>query len=314
MNPFQSQQSTVRMHLPPGMGRMISARGVTAEADEQGFVSVPRDVADELKSHLPVPSAEAIATGTADLADELEKIGAIDAKLLELQAKKVTLEAAVRRAEEMGTAAAAGKSVAELEEVTKARRRTIANVFMGLAKRSDVTALDARQKKAAAEAEQERQTVAFAALGQAELWENHIFPLDREMAMLREQRDAACARAVKSSAESAAIRYREALRLAGRAFAVVQAHAVELQAMERIGARGEVTQGRQSFGAYQGNVIDELPVFSTLQAFKDCPNGWLSIAFTPAAMNHHGAHELVDLAAVRAQVHQGFVKAGLLPA
>lgn len=48
-NPFQ--QTMVRMQLPPGMGRNISARGFTLDADEKGTIVVPKDVADELLPH-----------------------------------------------------------------------------------------------------------------------------------------------------------------------------------------------------------------------------------------------------------------------
>ena len=48
-NPFQ--QSMVRMQIPAGMGRSISARGFTVEADADGCVTVPKDLAAELANH-----------------------------------------------------------------------------------------------------------------------------------------------------------------------------------------------------------------------------------------------------------------------
>lgn len=48
-NPFSL--TMVRMQIPPGGGSTISARGFTIEADADGCVEVPKDVADELKCH-----------------------------------------------------------------------------------------------------------------------------------------------------------------------------------------------------------------------------------------------------------------------
>lgn len=53
-NPFE--QTMERMQLPPGHGTSISARGYTLEADADGCVEVPKDVAQELRSHGLVPA------------------------------------------------------------------------------------------------------------------------------------------------------------------------------------------------------------------------------------------------------------------
>lgn len=49
MNPFQ--ESMVKMFFPEGMGKCISVRGFTVEADEDGSVTVPAAVVDELEAH-----------------------------------------------------------------------------------------------------------------------------------------------------------------------------------------------------------------------------------------------------------------------
>lgn len=48
-NPFQ--QTMVRMQLPAGASRSVSVRGFTVEAEADGCVTVPKDVAAELASH-----------------------------------------------------------------------------------------------------------------------------------------------------------------------------------------------------------------------------------------------------------------------
>jgi hypothetical protein len=48
-NPFS--QTMVRMQLPADAGTSISARGFTLEADADRCVEVPKDVAEDLKSH-----------------------------------------------------------------------------------------------------------------------------------------------------------------------------------------------------------------------------------------------------------------------
>ena len=48
-NPFA--QSMTRMKAPAGAGQSISVRGFTMEADADGVVLVPGDVANDLMSH-----------------------------------------------------------------------------------------------------------------------------------------------------------------------------------------------------------------------------------------------------------------------
>ena len=48
-NPFK--QSMVRLQLPPGMGSSVAARGFTVEADKEGCVEVPGDLANEFLAH-----------------------------------------------------------------------------------------------------------------------------------------------------------------------------------------------------------------------------------------------------------------------
>lgn len=55
-NPFA--QTMVRMQLPPGMGASISARGFEVEADADHCVTVPKDVAEDLKAHGLTPYVE----------------------------------------------------------------------------------------------------------------------------------------------------------------------------------------------------------------------------------------------------------------
>lgn len=52
-NPFE--QTMERMQIPPGCGTSISARGFTLEADADGCVEVPKDVAQDLRAHGLIP-------------------------------------------------------------------------------------------------------------------------------------------------------------------------------------------------------------------------------------------------------------------
>jgi hypothetical protein len=53
-NPFQ--QSMVKLQIPAGMGSSISARGFTLDADADGCVEVPVELAAEFKAHGLVPA------------------------------------------------------------------------------------------------------------------------------------------------------------------------------------------------------------------------------------------------------------------
>jgi hypothetical protein len=49
VNPFA--QALVRLQVPAHMGKSISARGFNVEADADGCVEVPAEIAAELKAH-----------------------------------------------------------------------------------------------------------------------------------------------------------------------------------------------------------------------------------------------------------------------
>jgi len=50
MNQFP-QESMVPLQIPAGMGSSISIGGFSLQADEEGLVVVPKDLAAELKAH-----------------------------------------------------------------------------------------------------------------------------------------------------------------------------------------------------------------------------------------------------------------------
>lgn len=58
-NPFA--QTMVRMQMPAGAGSSISVRGFTIEADADGCVEVPKEVAEDLKAHGLTPYVEKAA-------------------------------------------------------------------------------------------------------------------------------------------------------------------------------------------------------------------------------------------------------------
>lgn len=306
INPFKKQQPTVRVQIPSGIGSTISARGLTFEADADGMLTVPRDIADELQSHLTVPAAPRSQVGT-DAGAEFQKIAEIDARLAEIHAKKATYEEAVQRAEQQMGASATG-SEAETAELQVQHRRTVAEMFLGLAKRADVDAIEKQRKAAAARAAEEATTRQLAALGVDELREQYIYPLDREAAELRTRRARCVARVIRSSAEASGHQLRTVMRDFARQFGVVMAHGELLLSIEK----GRPLNETQAFGTFVGNIVRDLPAFSGLAAFSDCGGGALDIALNAAMQKATGAQELVDVAAIQQQLRSRFAEQGLL--
>jgi hypothetical protein len=293
-----SPQQTVRLQLPPGIGRSVSARGFAFEADVDGVLTVPREVAAELEQHWAAAPAGTPSGSAHSYAEELKKIGAIDARLRELYAEKARFEVGVKRADEMGAGAGGASVAAAAEEFQVKRRRTIADMLLGLAKRADVDAIEAQRKQAEARLAEEAQTREMAALGVTELREQHIWPLEREAAELGVKRSLAVRRALRARAEAAAVEYRNFMHAQARAFGVVQAYAVLLADLERVGTGREDTQGgRQSFDCFNGNQVGPLPVCPALEAFKGSPFE-ITVPF--------------DVAEIRAQVRQQLISDGLL--
>lgn len=116
---------------------------------------------------------------------------------------------------------------------------------------------------------------------------------------IQAERSLAVQRLLRQQAERAGRTYRTALVGAARALAVVQAHALQLQALE---PRGTGAGSRQGFAAFSGGLLEGLPAFRELQAFADCPGGVLSIALSPIAARRTGAQEVVDLVAVQQEL------------
>jgi len=306
INPFQKkQQPTVRVQMPSGMGSTVSARGLTFEADPDGVLTLPRDIADELQNHLSAPAPRSQA-GITDASADLQKIADIDARLAEIQIEKATYEAAVQRAEQMGASATGAET--DVTDLQVKHKRSVVDMLLGLAKRADVDAIEAQRKKAVARAAEEATTRQLAALGMEELREQHIFPLDREAAELRKQRARCVARAIRASAEAAGHELRTAMRDFVRQFGVVQAHGELLLSIEK----GVPLHETQAFGKFVGNCFRDLPAFAQLAAFADCGGGALDVALNPAMARAIGAQELVDVAVIEQQLRARFAEQGLL--
>jgi len=294
MNPFQSRQPAPvrmqRLQLPPGMGRQISVRGFTFTADDEGFVTLPKDVAAEFTGHLPAPGTA--STGGEIFTVEVGKITEIDAQLQSVRAEQATIKAAIARAEALLTATDGGAAT-EVEQLQSKRRQTVADFFRGLAKRSDVDEIDTESLKAQTRVAEDSRTRELARLGVSELQDRHLWPLQHQEAELLERRKGLALRAIAALADGAARDYRKAACEMARTLAVLRAHVLELGVDVR------------------GDVIRDLPAFNRLDTFKDCPHAELVIALTPRA-RQEGAHEYIDAAAIRAEVREGFAKAGLL--
>lgn len=265
MNPFQSRQpATVRMQLPPGYGRQVSARGLTFEADESGHVTVPSDVAAELKAHIP----EVVRAPMADTEYRAE-IARINGQLAANDKARRVLQDARQRASCMVNAPAV--AAGEVAALDVRRRNVVADWILGIGKKADVDANEAERKRAAARAADEDHARELGRLSVDEL-NARIEPHDQAEGALKAQRGLAARRAIRARAETAAREYRDFMNAAARAFGVLQAHAAVLADLERIGTnREDIAGGRQSFDCFQGNWVGPLPACPALEAFKGCP-------------------------------------------
>jgi len=310
----RQEQPTVRLQVPDGFGSTVGANGQTFEADADGFVSVPADVAEELRSHFGKPDS------TQRAASPPAAIEALLAELREVDAEKARIEAdelqplweGRRAAEQLAAKAAEPAAVAQLEELSARRRRTIGDMLLGLAGRRDVDAIDSRRATLSAEASQARRERELAELGSDELM-HRIGLVDQRLLALQARRSLVVRRLVRARAEAAGQVMRDALRAVGQAAAEVQAHALLLQELERPGSSREDTAGgRQSFPPFAGTVLRDLPAFRELQAFSDCQGGELVIAFNSRAASASGAQEVVDLDEVRRQLRAQLHADGVL--
>ena len=76
----------VRLQLPVGAGSSVSAGGTTYQADAEGFVDVPAEVAADLRAHFPEAVDPVGGSGSA----LREEIRLIDAQLKEQYAELMT--------------------------------------------------------------------------------------------------------------------------------------------------------------------------------------------------------------------------------
>lgn len=293
----------VRVVLPLGMGTTFSARGVAYECDEDRSVLVPEDVAVEIRSHFPPTPAAALQQSDAPALRA--EIRAIDLEVVEKRAALSTLEQAAKRAQELAAGSGAADDTQELQE---ARQRTVTDWILGLASRKAVDEVEAKRAAAAARAVKDQRAREVAALGQAGV-RARMVPLEQEIQRLGQRRSLAVRRLIRLGAEQAAVEMRRQINAMGRCYAVVNAHALLLEELERGIADGDE---RLSFGSLVGNAVaHELPAWSPLRAFADCPANKLSIAFDRRSTN--GATDVIPFDEIRATVRQGFVDKGLLP-
>ena len=300
--------NTTTIQLPADRGRSISHGGVEYVADDRGRITVPADVAAELAPHLNA-TPHALPVAFSDSAREvLDEIKRIDADLADVRKQKRELEGARAKAHEIADApSAAAQEEANLQDQ---KAGLVGDMLLGKIEPIAVAEHEAKRRAAAVRAQEERQHRDLGALGVDEL-NARIAPLDRRERALLTQRSVAARRAIRVSAEDVAVVYRKVARELAHTFAVLAAHAAELDAIERASGRiagVQVDGGQQSFGVFSGPELARLPAFPTLSAFAPCKSWQFVLALHPQA----GGLEHVDAAQIRASVRAGLVDKGLI--
>jgi hypothetical protein len=291
MNAFTTPpaiKDPVRIPLPANMGDNITAGGQTYTADAEGFLTLPRDVAEELAPQLVQP--EAVSLDIAALAHAIE---VIDEELATLRRDYSALEAAELLAgERLGVAEQTGPTV---EEISAKHRRTLGDYILGLVKRTDVEAVEKQRQQAAAKASEQAKANELAALGREDLRERKK-PIEARARELEERRAALRQRGIRAGVEEAGDKLRAAAVAFGNAFAQVQAYALLLRDDKAL---------RPAYGNL------ELPVFPQLHAFADCGGPMLMLTFEPGTLRAGSAHELIDLGAARSAVQARLAAQGI---
>jgi hypothetical protein len=285
--PRAPAQPLVRVTLPPSMGRTVSLRGQTFEADPDGVLSLPADLAAELQSHIPSEPDAPIAA----LPEFAARIKDLRAAIASEQAKKGELEAAVRLAgERLGT----GDAVPSAEDLTRKQRRTVADFVLGRAKRAEVDAIEAEALQAQRQRDQQARTRELAALATSELHER-IRVHDDKIALLSTELSDLVNGAIRVHADHLGAALRSQARKYLDLFAQVQWCSQLL------------AKTPHAFAPWPDATID-LPVL----AQSDCgPGAPLRATTSPLTMRAGGAHEFIDLADARAAVQQQLAKAGI---
>lgn len=286
-SPLASKQPLVRLQLPPGMGRSISVRGVTVEADADGYVEVPADAANEVRAHLPASDVE---TPTRDLKVLASKIKDLRSRIAAEVGRRDELRAAWNSAEQkFGVDAAPA-----VEPVPRKLRQAVADFLTGTAKAADITAVEAEARAVASTQAAQAKARELAALGRAEL-EERIVPIERTIADLELQLGDVTNHAIRLHADLKAEALRAAAREYLRLFGQVQWSAALL------------AKTPQAFQAWPEATLD-VPIIGQ----ADCPNaGPLRATLNPLTMRAGGAHEYIDLEAARAAVQQQLADAGI---
>jgi uncharacterized small protein (DUF1192 family) len=285
--PRAAAQPIVRVTLPPSMGRTVSLRGRTFEADAEGVLSLPADLARELQDHIPT-QVEAPVSALPELA---ARIKGLQAEIATEQKKRGELETAVGIAGERLGAADAAPSV---EDVSQKQRRTVADYVLGLVKRADVDAIEAEARKAQRQRDDQARARELAALAITEL-HARIRVHDEKIAQLSGELSELTNRAIRVHSDERAVALRALAREYLTLFGQVQWCAQLL------------AKTPQAFAPWPDSTID-LPVL----AQADCaPGAPLRATLNHLTMRAGGAHEFIDLAEARAAVQQQLAAAGI---
>lgn len=202
--------------------------------------------------------------------DTLAEIKTLDQQLAQLDKENRQFVEALGRARGM-RATAADQSAS----LTAKRKRTIADMLLGLTRRASVDAVDAEIREAQQQREQAQRDQELAQLGEAEINER-MQPVVQQIGPLRRHRQVLVRRAIREQAEAAGKRYREAIEAMGRAYAECEVYSAYLRQLEEVqGTDG----GRQSFGFGLGPRRFNVAAFPELRAFSGLPLAQQSVVF-----------------------------------
>lgn len=160
-------------------------------------------------------------------------------------------------------------------DLTAKRKRTIADMLLGLTRRANVDAVDAEIREAQQQREQALRDQELAQLGEAEINER-MKPVVQQVGPLQRRRQVLVRRAIREQAEQAGQRYRDAIEAMGRAYAECEVYGAYLRQLEETqGTEG----GRQSFGFGSGPRRFTVAAFPELRAFFGLPIAQQSVVF-----------------------------------
>jgi hypothetical protein len=238
----------------------------------------------------------------------MKSIAEVDAQLVQMDAELKPLRDAQARASELASTANA-----QLTASTAKRKSGILDFLMGTAGRDVVDAAAAESKRDRAVAEKARAEMEVAQVGAAEV-ASLMADVSARAKPLREQRDLLVRRAIRELAEAAAEDYAQALSVAAKKFAAVEAHAVVLREAESVPtfSTAQVFAERLSFGpALHQREAFTVPVWAGLRAFPKAAVSTAAVPFHRDFVGPVNERFAVDFESVLSQTRRDLFARGL---